>query len=526
MARYDVEGDVQFVQTQLDSAREYKEKQAKEQERFTKRLLAVDTLIARPLEATINKNAALADANQSFKKGFYEDLLTRAQTIRTQDATRLASGVSRLQYLEETRFAVLSAQSAETRPNVDLALAQRSFRQQAKEYAKNNIKEYTALVEKMSSVPSFEDLDKNYEAYSDIPRNGVDWIMKGVKNAVKGQTEETIEAEGRKSRDAFYGSPMLKKYEGIENAVKNYEALIGKGSDITDAMARAEKEQPFLGKIIPNSDKTVTHPTKYDPITGEAINDVGFYIARTNPKTNEIEYEEVFTATSKGLAKDNVISPSDMNTFIETVKPEHQDKAREILTKGGGTRQDYMSFIDWRSKNYDVLAVDWQDEKAIDAAFPGWYSSEIKYAKDDKGNFISELNRRTNLWEIKGTFKPFAKEKGLDEATMRAQFSLEGSKASQSFTDPEEALNVGKLLDDNYLPINKLITDTDYLDTALGQRGVLTFNFNKIINSSSDSIVPLKTIDDAAMFFPQSGLTGKYLISFSKTDNKYYLKSL
>ena len=66
MARYDVEGDVQFVQTQLDSAREYKEEQAKKQESFAKKLLAVDTLIARPLEATINKNAALADANQSF----------------------------------------------------------------------------------------------------------------------------------------------------------------------------------------------------------------------------------------------------------------------------------------------------------------------------------------------------------------------------------------------------------------------------------------------------------------------------
>jgi hypothetical protein len=525
MARYDVEGDVQFVQTQLDSAREYKKEQAKKQERFAKRLLAVDTLIARPLEATINKNAALADANQSFKKGYYEDLLTRAETIRQEDTRRLAAGVSRLQYLEETRFALLSAQSAETRPNVDLALAQRSFRQQAKEYAKNNIKEYTALVEKMSSVPSFEDLDKNYEAYSNIPRNGMDWIMKGVKNAVKGQTKETIEAEGKKSRDAFYGSPMLKKYEGIENAVKNYEALIGKGSDITDAMARAEKEQPFLGKIIPNSDKVVTHPTKYDPITGEAINDVGFYIARTNPKTNKIEYEEVFTATSKGLAKDNVISPSDMNTFIETVKPEHQDKAREILTKGGGTRQDYMSFIDWRSKNYGVLAVDWQDEKAIDAAFPGWYSSQIKYAEDEKGSSLSREIGNTGVYEIRANKQEDAVRLGIDEETMRAKFSLEGSKSSQSYTDPIEALNISKLLDDNYLPIEKLITDTDYLDTILGQTGVLTSAFNKTITSSPDQVVPLKTIDDAARFFPQSGLTGKYLIVFSKTDNQYYLKS-
>lgn len=525
MARYDVEGDIQFVQTQLDSAREYKKEQAKKQESFAKRLLAVDTLIARPLEATINKNAALADANQSFKKGFYKDLLTRAETIRTEDATRLASGVSRLQYLEDTRFAVLSAGSDKTLPDVDLALAQRSFRKQAKEYANDNIKEYTALVEKMSSIPSFEDLDKNYEAYSNIPRNGMDWIMKGVKNAIKGQTKETIEAEGRKSRDAFYGSPMLKKYEVIEDSIKNYEALTGRGADIEEAINKAEAEQPFKGKIIPGLSKPIEVFVD-DLKTGRKKRDTVLPIARKNPQTGEIEFTKIVIGTSSELLPNNVISPKDMDAFIETIKPKHREEARKLLAANGGTRQDYMSFIDWRSKNYDVLAVDWQDEKAIDAAFPGWYSSEIKYAKDDKGNFISELNRRTNLWEIKGTFKPFAKEKGLDEATMRAQFSLEGSKASQSYADPVEALNVSKLLDDNYLPIDKLITDTNYLETILGQTGVLTSAFNRTINSSSDNIVPLKTIDDAARFFPQSGLTGKYLISFSKTDNQYYLKSL
>ena len=39
MARYDVEGDVQFVQTQMDSARKYKEEQAKKKDHNTKKLL-------------------------------------------------------------------------------------------------------------------------------------------------------------------------------------------------------------------------------------------------------------------------------------------------------------------------------------------------------------------------------------------------------------------------------------------------------------------------------------------------------
>lgn len=525
MARYDVEGDVQFVQTQLDSAREYKEEQAKKQERFAKRLLAVDTLIARPLEATINKNAALADANQSFKKGFYEDLLTRAQTIRTQDATRLASGVSRLQYLEETRFALLSKQAAETMPQADLALVQRSLREQAKKYAKDNIKEYTALIEKVSSVPSFEDLDRDYEAYSDIPRSGTDLIIKGVKNAIKGQTKETIEAEGKKSRDAFYNSPMLEKYAGISDSIKNYEALTGKGDDILKVLKQAEKDQLIKGRIIPELTKQSTEIVE-SPITGIKTTVTNINIARVDPKTGDIFYEKKDLGKSQELTGDAIISASDMDSFIETVKPEHRDTARKLLSKNGGTRQDYFAFISWRDKNYEVLDVDWQDEKAIDAAFPGWYSTQIKYAQDEKGSSLARRIGSTEVYEIRPNKIEDAKRLGIDEATMRAKFSLEGSKASQSFADPVEALNVGKLLDDGYLSIDKLITDTAYLDTILGQTGVLTSAFNRTINSSSAQVVPLKEISDAAKFFPQSGLTGKYLISFSKTDNQYYLKSL
>ena len=525
MARYDVEGDVQFVQTQMDSARKYKEEQAKKADDFNKKLLLVDTLIARPLEATINKNAALADANQAFKKGYYEDLLTRAETIRTQDATRLASGVTRLQYLENTRFTLLSKQAAETMPQANLALVQRSLREQAKKYAKDNIKEYTALIEKVSSIPSFEDLDRDYEAYSDIPRDGTDWIIKGVKNVVKGQTKETIEAEGKKSRDAFYNSPVLKKYEGIADSIKNYEALTGKGDDILKILEQAEKDQLIKGKIIPELTKQISEIVE-SPITGIKKTITNISIARVDPKTNDIFYEKKTLGESKELTGDAIMSTTDMDTFIETIKPKYRDTARDLLSKNGGTREDYFAFIKWRSADYEVLDVDWQDEKAIDAAFTGWYSTQIKYAEDENGSALARRIGNTEVYEIRPNKQLEAKELGLDEKTMRAQFSLEGSKASQSYDDPEEALSVSKLLDDKYLPIDKLITDTNYLDTILGQTGVLTFNFNKTINSSSDNIVPLKNIDDAAMFFPQSGLTGKYLISFSKTDNKYYLKSL
>jgi len=528
MARYDVEGDVQFVQQQMDNARQYKNEQAKKEDDFAKKLFLLDTFVARPLEATINKNAALADAQQSFKKGFYEDLTTRAETIRAQDAERLASGKTRLQYLEETRFELLSKQASETMPQADLVLVQRSFREQAKQYAKDNIKEYNTLVDKMSRVPSFEELDANYEAYSDIPRNGIEFIMKGVKNVVKGQTKETIEAEGKKSKDAFYGSPMFEKYSQLEDSIKNFDALTGRGDDILAVLKKAEEENLIKGKLIPELVQKNAIPVE-DLKTGKKTTEIVISIARQNPKTGEIEYTNTSLGKSSELLPDSIIKLSDIDSFIDTVKPQHRDTARELLTANGATREDYLAFLEWRESDYSVLDVDWKDEKDIDAAFPGWYTTQIKNLKGEDGSRLSQEVRNTGIWKIREDKLEEAKSLGLDEKTMREKFVLNGSKASQSYTDTQQALTLGSLIDNDYLTVNKIFsTDTqqNYLTQALSPQGILTSVYQQQITDSPNDIVILPPIKDASKFFPDAGLTGAYSVAFSKTDNKYYFKQI
>ena len=45
MARYDVESDVAYVEGKMSEARDYREKQAKKQEKFAKRLQLADWAI-------------------------------------------------------------------------------------------------------------------------------------------------------------------------------------------------------------------------------------------------------------------------------------------------------------------------------------------------------------------------------------------------------------------------------------------------------------------------------------------------
>jgi len=67
MALYDVEGDVKFAQTQIDTSRAYKEKQAKKQESFSKKLQGVN-ILAKGANYLINQRADALEQNQSFKK--------------------------------------------------------------------------------------------------------------------------------------------------------------------------------------------------------------------------------------------------------------------------------------------------------------------------------------------------------------------------------------------------------------------------------------------------------------------------
>ena len=98
MALYDVEGDVKFAQTQIDTARTYREKEAKKQESFSKKLQGVN-LLAQGANYLINQRADALEQNQAFKKASYETMMKRAETVRAQDAERVKAGTSQLDYL-------------------------------------------------------------------------------------------------------------------------------------------------------------------------------------------------------------------------------------------------------------------------------------------------------------------------------------------------------------------------------------------------------------------------------------------
>ena len=89
MARYD-DGGIKFAEDTFAASRAYKEKQAKDQEKFTKNLFAIDKVV-QGASFLINQRGEEADRRMLPAKAKYQALNTSAENWRTQEQQRIDS---------------------------------------------------------------------------------------------------------------------------------------------------------------------------------------------------------------------------------------------------------------------------------------------------------------------------------------------------------------------------------------------------------------------------------------------------
>ena len=92
MARYDG-GGIGFAEDTFAASRAYKEKVAKDQEKFTRNLLGIDKIV-QGASFLINQRAEEADSKMLPQKAKYQALNTSATNWRTQKEERIKSGKS------------------------------------------------------------------------------------------------------------------------------------------------------------------------------------------------------------------------------------------------------------------------------------------------------------------------------------------------------------------------------------------------------------------------------------------------
>jgi hypothetical protein len=540
MALYDVEGDVKFAQTQIDTARTYREKEAKKQESFSKKLQGVN-LLAQGANYLINQRADALEQNQAFKKASYETMMKRAETVRAQDAERVKAGTSQLDYLTNNIYNQLITQIETDSPLADISLAKRAFRKEAQTLAQTKLADYKTMIDTANNFGSFEDFEADYGKASGIPRSIFGWMTSGVKNVVRGETPESIKYKAEKEKDALYGTGLFDKFKNLEKSFTAYDARTNSPLNVEEILKKAEIDSLIKGKLFPEGVKIITDTRsergtttstdililpRFDKNTGEIV---------SNPATN------ITLNTTVTRDKDGYLNADDINKLLDRVKPEAREKINNLLYVGGVPKiENADAAIQFMNANPNILAVDWTDEQNITKAFPGWYSTKIKHAgfvnEDGKWQSISKQNTVTKEWEIDPDYRVKAVELKLDEKSAFENFRAMGTSAtigSSSYSNSEEALTLGKLIDDGYKDITTGLTQQASTAWNNIQQNDWYDIFQKQIDEGKEAfendpqyrITKLAENIDFTTLFPELNLTGEYSIYRDNKTNQIYIKN-
>jgi hypothetical protein len=540
MALYDVEGDVKFAQTQIDTARTYREKEAKKQESFSKKLQGVN-LLAQGANYLINQRADALEQNQAFKKASYETMMKRAETVRAQDAERVKAGTSQLDYLTNNIYNQLITQIETDSPLADISLAKRAFRKEAQTLAQTKLADYKTMIDTANNFGSFEDFEADYGKASGIPRSIFGWMTSGVKNVVRGETPESIKYKAEKEKDALYGTGLFDKFKNLEKSFRAYDARTNSPLNVEEILKKAEIDSLIKGKIFPEGVKVITDTRsergtttskdiliipRFDKNTGEIV---------SNPATN------ITLNTTVTRDKDGYLNADDINKLLDRVKPEAREEINNLLYVGGVPKiENADAAIRFMNANPNTLAVDWTDEQNITKAFPGWYSTQIKNAgfvnEDGKWQSISNQNKVTKEWEIDPAYRVKAVELELDEKSAFKNFRAMGTSAQlgvSSYSSTEEALTLGKLIDDGYKDITTGLTQQASTAWNNIQQNDWYDIFQKQIDEGKEAfendpqyrITKLAENMDFTILFPELNLTGEYSIYRDNKTNQIYIKN-
>jgi hypothetical protein len=542
MALYDVEGDVKFAQTQIDTARTYREKEAKKQESFSKKLQGVN-LLAQGANYLINQRADALEQNQAFKKASYETMMKRAETVRAQDAERVKAGTSQLDYLTNNIYNQLITQIETDSPLADISLAKRAFRKEAQTLAQAKLADYKTMIDTANNFGSFEDFEADYGKASGIPRSIFGWMTSGVKNVVRGETPESIKYKAEKEKDALYGTGLFDKFKNLEKSFRAYDARTNSPLNVEEILKKAEIDSLIKGKIFPEGVKIITDTRsergttiskdilitpRFDKNTGEIV---------SNPATN------ITLNTTVTRDKDGYLNADDINKLLDRVKPEAREEINNLLYVGGVPKiENADAAIRFMNANPNTLAVDWTDEQNITKAFPGWYSTQIRNAgfvnEDNKWQSISKQNTVTKEWEIDPDYRVKAVELELDEKSAFENFRAMGTSVlqlgvSSSSSNSEEALTLGKLIDDGYKDITTGLTQQASTAWNNIQQNDWYDIFQKQIDEGKEAfendpqyrITKLAENMDFTILFPELNLTGEYSIYRDNKTNQIYIKN-
>lgn len=295
MAMYE-DGGVTFAQEQFDKSRKRRDKQAKDEDKFSKRLLiALGAVNA--VTSKLNNKANLLEQENLFEKSHYFSLNQNAQTFNKAYQTYVDQGYTNQEILELETINKLNSYITQTYGE---GYKSDAVQQIAKDFAANpdNLQSYNEMIEAYSQIPNMtrEELTNYIKTKDAPPRNIGEWFGSKIKKIHKSHDEETLNEEDKQAARRQIGGILGADFENVRTALTDWKAQDNAVSELARVIM-ANKDDP---NFIPYKNLKQSFETR-DVFDSNGIK------------------RKVTYAISSGLGSDNQNIVFDSTPVIDTV---------------------------------------------------------------------------------------------------------------------------------------------------------------------------------------------------------------
>tara|TARA_R110001592_G_scaffold147695_1_gene372204 strand:+ start:4713 stop:6479 length:1767 start_codon:yes stop_codon:yes gene_type:complete len=256
MARYDYEGQFDFVKKQFDDAQERGEKTGKRMAREALKQQFVGGVIGagiKGVKSLLDQKADALHFSQAPQRARYEQMLNQRTSIQNTLKPYIAQGGNKEDYLTNYYYDIYSKEAKIAKPNAVESSYDTWLREEANKKAKSMIPMFDKMQQEAVDVPSFEEFQEQYAKYSGqiTPRSLGGAAVKYVKNLFAKETDETLAYKNEKAKDVLYGTSLFKESKELKGALQEWNAAGNGVVDIVKALnAKAESGEIIFKDIV------------------------------------------------------------------------------------------------------------------------------------------------------------------------------------------------------------------------------------------------------------------------------------
>ena len=531
MAMYDIEGDVAYVEGKMSEARDYREKQAKKQEKFSKRLQLADWGIT-GANFILNKKADALEADRITERAWYNTALENSKGWKARYELYQADNLTPQQMFErDVEENLRAALQRDKGAEVNIEGFNNAIRAKAKEWSKGEgrFEAWNKAMQAQLAIPDLTSAQLAERIKNDgaPPRNIASFFGNKLLKVAKSHDSDTLNAAEQKEVDNRLNGILGERFSAVKTAMSEHKA---KGNNIDEFLDWVKGPEGQKIKTYKNTEakfepgtsvvngKLVTTSTLVN--IGQRADGVWETIGREAPVVISSEkvpakvYQPAQLQTAITTIDDFVTSSGD-DTMVEKWDEVSDEKNR------AGIADSVLRTSDNLQTKYDM-----DPAKAMQVATEYVLGSTEKYADTNPNAWsIAQITGEVDddafgmyLEDIIGTRKGLKRQVETSQLATSLILTIKSNDSYDEDTKAEKIAGINKLLEatkdktgigalddskiDFQTPEEETIGDTySQLDIEKGvpEQDTLVKNHNKLHDSLLALTYQLQSSDKSKM---------------------------